>query len=224
MFRHERPQKGRYRQFHQIDVEAVGIPGPDVDAELIALTRAAVAPARHRAGAARDQLPRHAGVAARLPGEAGRSTSARTRARSMTTAGGASRATRCASSTARIRTCSALIARRAAAHGSSGCGVARALRGAVRGARVHRHPLPHQPAAGPRPRLLQPHGVRVDHRRTRRPGCRMLRRPLRRADRAARRRADAGNRLRDGRGAGRGAAACRPARLRQRAPRTSMWW
>jgi histidyl-tRNA synthetase len=38
MFRHERPQKGRYRQFSQIDVEAVGLPGPDVDAELIALT------------------------------------------------------------------------------------------------------------------------------------------------------------------------------------------
>ncbi|HTW74450.1 MAG TPA: histidine--tRNA ligase [Steroidobacteraceae bacterium] len=37
MFRHERPQQGRYRQFHQLDVEAVGFPGPDVDAELIAL-------------------------------------------------------------------------------------------------------------------------------------------------------------------------------------------
>jgi histidyl-tRNA synthetase len=37
MFRHERPQQGRYRQFHQIDVEAVGFAGPDVDAELIAL-------------------------------------------------------------------------------------------------------------------------------------------------------------------------------------------
>jgi histidyl-tRNA synthetase len=37
MFRHERPQKGRYRQFHQIDVEALGFPGPDVDAELIFL-------------------------------------------------------------------------------------------------------------------------------------------------------------------------------------------
>src|SRR5262245_56801535 len=35
MFRHERPQKGRYRQFHQIDVEALGFPGPDVDAEVI---------------------------------------------------------------------------------------------------------------------------------------------------------------------------------------------
>jgi histidyl-tRNA synthetase len=38
MFRHERPQKGRYRQFHQIDIEAIGFPGPDVDAELIAFT------------------------------------------------------------------------------------------------------------------------------------------------------------------------------------------
>jgi histidyl-tRNA synthetase len=37
MFRHERPQKGRYRQFNQLDLEAVGYPGPDVDAELIAL-------------------------------------------------------------------------------------------------------------------------------------------------------------------------------------------
>ena len=38
MFRHERPQKGRYRQFHQVSVEAVGFPGPDIDIELIALT------------------------------------------------------------------------------------------------------------------------------------------------------------------------------------------
>jgi histidyl-tRNA synthetase len=35
MYRHERPQKGRYRQFHQVGVEALGFPGPDVDAELI---------------------------------------------------------------------------------------------------------------------------------------------------------------------------------------------
>lgn len=37
MFRHERPQKGRYRQFHQIGVEAVGYAGPDVDAEHIVM-------------------------------------------------------------------------------------------------------------------------------------------------------------------------------------------
>lgn len=40
MFRHERPQKGRYRQFHQAGVEALGFPGPDVDAEIILLLRA----------------------------------------------------------------------------------------------------------------------------------------------------------------------------------------
>ncbi|PKF81006.1 histidine--tRNA ligase [Vibrio sp. vnigr-6D03] len=38
MFRHERPQKGRYRQFHQCGVEVFGLNGPDVDAELIMLT------------------------------------------------------------------------------------------------------------------------------------------------------------------------------------------
>ncbi len=40
MFRHERPQKGRTRQFHQLDVEALGHPGPDVDAEIILMLRA----------------------------------------------------------------------------------------------------------------------------------------------------------------------------------------
>ncbi len=38
MFRHERPQKGRYRQFHQVGVETFGMAGPDVDAELILMT------------------------------------------------------------------------------------------------------------------------------------------------------------------------------------------
>lgn len=40
MFRHERPQKGRYRQFHQLGIEVFGLTGPDIDAELILLTRA----------------------------------------------------------------------------------------------------------------------------------------------------------------------------------------
>ena len=35
MFRHERPQKGRYRQFHQVGIEALGLSGPDIDAEQI---------------------------------------------------------------------------------------------------------------------------------------------------------------------------------------------
>jgi histidyl-tRNA synthetase len=38
MFRYEKPQKGRYRQFHQIGVEAYGMPGPDIDAELICIS------------------------------------------------------------------------------------------------------------------------------------------------------------------------------------------
>ncbi len=38
MFRHERPQKGRYRQFHQLGVEAYGFSGPDIDAEMIMMT------------------------------------------------------------------------------------------------------------------------------------------------------------------------------------------
>ncbi|HGJ5876467.1 MAG TPA: histidine--tRNA ligase [Arsenophonus sp.] len=38
MFRYERPQKGRYRQFHQLGVEVFGLAGPDIDAELIIMT------------------------------------------------------------------------------------------------------------------------------------------------------------------------------------------
>jgi histidyl-tRNA synthetase len=38
MFRYERPQKGRYRQFHQLGAEALGFPGPDIDAELILMS------------------------------------------------------------------------------------------------------------------------------------------------------------------------------------------
>ncbi len=40
MFRHERPQRGRYRQFHQIGAEALGFPGAEIDAEMILLAHA----------------------------------------------------------------------------------------------------------------------------------------------------------------------------------------
>jgi histidyl-tRNA synthetase len=40
MFRHERPQRGRYRQFHQVGVEALGLGGPEADAEVILMARA----------------------------------------------------------------------------------------------------------------------------------------------------------------------------------------
>ncbi len=39
MFRHERPQRGRYRQFHQIGIEAIGFAGPDIDVEVIAMAQ-----------------------------------------------------------------------------------------------------------------------------------------------------------------------------------------
>ncbi|NJM31799.1 MAG: histidine--tRNA ligase, partial [Limnobacter sp.] len=37
VFRHERPQRGRYRQFHQLDLEALGFEGPDIDAEMVVM-------------------------------------------------------------------------------------------------------------------------------------------------------------------------------------------
>ncbi|MBC54569.1 MAG: histidine--tRNA ligase [Gammaproteobacteria bacterium] len=40
MFRHERPQKGRYRQFHQVGIESFGMSGPDIDAEIIMISAA----------------------------------------------------------------------------------------------------------------------------------------------------------------------------------------
>jgi len=55
MFRHERPQKGRYRQFHQVGVEVFGLEGPDVDAELILMTRRSLGSAEARA-AYRERL------------------------------------------------------------------------------------------------------------------------------------------------------------------------
>ena len=90
MFRHERPQKGRYRQFHQIDVEALGFAGPDIDAELIAMT----ARLWRQLGITRVQLklnslgtPR---VARGLPRAAGRLLPRSTQPRSTRTAGAAS--------------------------------------------------------------------------------------------------------------------------------------
>ena len=38
MFRHEKPQKGRYREFHQFGIEVFGLTGPDIDAEILMLT------------------------------------------------------------------------------------------------------------------------------------------------------------------------------------------
>jgi histidyl-tRNA synthetase len=52
MFRHEKPQRGRFRQFYQLDAEAFGYPGPDIDAELIKLS----ARLQNRVGVERVEL------------------------------------------------------------------------------------------------------------------------------------------------------------------------
>ena len=106
MFRHERPQKGRYRQFHQFGVEALGFAGPDVDAELIvmlarlwkALGLGAVDLHINSIGDA----SRSAGLPRRKAGRAisGKHASSSTRTRSA-----ACTPIRCASSTARTRRC-----------------------------------------------------------------------------------------------------------------------
>ena len=103
MFRHEKPQKGRYRQFTQIDVEAIGFAGPDVDIELIAL----LARLWKLLGLTRVKLQ----INSLGTPEARRAYrelltnlfSPALSTRWMPTAGGASKATRCAFSIARSR-------------------------------------------------------------------------------------------------------------------------
>ena len=196
MFRHERPQKGRYRQFHQLDVEALGFAGPDVDAEqIVMLARLwhALGARRHHA---RDQLDRR-------------------RRRATRASRGADRALRAARGAARRR-CAAPPARQSAAHPRQQAPAAAGRhrrRAAARSTRWAPQSRAHfdgaaarcsttpasrytvESAARARARLLQPHGVRVGDRRARRAGHRRRRRPLRRPVRGSwaaspRRRAD----------------------------------
>ncbi len=72
MFRYERPQKGRYRQFHQIEVEALGYAGSGRRCRTDHDVRAHLASARPPWPAAAPELARHAGIAAHLPRGTGR--------------------------------------------------------------------------------------------------------------------------------------------------------
>ena len=102
-FRHERPQAGRYRQFHQLDAEAIGSDSPLVDAELIMLLDDLLRELGVPGAAAAALEPRHAGLARRLPRGAARLPARpRGRARPPTSASGSTR-TRCAPSTPRTR-------------------------------------------------------------------------------------------------------------------------
>ena len=89
MFRYERPQKGRYRQFHQFGVEALGFAGPDVDAEQIVHARA---PVGRRSGSTGVQLQMNslgdAEDRARAPRRADRAISRSTRDGSTRTRSG----------------------------------------------------------------------------------------------------------------------------------------
>ena len=105
MFRHERPQKGRYRQFHQVGVEALGYAGPDIDAEMILMgARLWDRPrsGRHRTA---DQQPRSGRGARPASRRADHLFRGKRRVARRRFASAASIPIRCASSTARIRRC-----------------------------------------------------------------------------------------------------------------------
>ena len=218
MFRHERPQRGRYRQFHQFDVEALGFAGPDVDAEQIVLLarlwrRLGLDGRRHAA----DQLDRRPARAPAASRGADRAFQQARRRCSTTIRSADCTPIRCASSTARIRRCRDVVASAPKLIEFIAARFARALRRLLQ-ALLADAGIAFEIDATPRarPRLLQPHRVRVGDRSPRRAGHGGRRRPLRRAVRAAGRQADARLRLRDRHRAhgppasGRRDAACRP--------------
>ena len=198
MFRHETPQAGRYRQFWQVDVEAVGCTGPDVDAELIALSarlwqRLGISGLRleiNSLGTPESRREYRAHLTDYLRGHESKLDADSQR--------------RLATNPLRILDSKnpdmqELIRGAPLLTEYLDAGVARALPDPVRDAAWGGRELRGQPASGARSRLLQPHGLRMDYAVHRRTECRMLRRPLRRADRAAGRRCDAGHRVRHGR-------------------------
>ena len=198
MFRYDRPQAGRYRQFWQFDVEAIGDPGPAVDAEIIELG------ARFYREAGLDDVEVHlnsigdATCRPALPRGARRVLPRPCRRAARRSSASGSSATRCASSTRRTRRWPRSTPARRGSSTSCATPCARALRGV----RAHLDALgvgvPARARPRPGPRLLHPDRLRVLSPRQRGPavGARR-RRPLRRARRAAGRAADAGDRLRD---------------------------
>ena len=107
MFRHERPQKGRYRQFHQFGVEALGFAGPDIDVEqMVMCARACGARWASRAIELQINTLGSAEARARYRDATGRAISSATRdALDEDSQAAAARRIRCACSTARTRRC-----------------------------------------------------------------------------------------------------------------------
>ena len=224
MFRYDRPQAGRYRQFWQFDVEAIGDPGPAVDAEIIELGHAVLrrGGGERRRGA--GQLDRRPGVPPRLHRRAGRVLP---RARRRAAADGARSARAQRAPPARLQGPGdgRDQRRRAADHGSPVRGMCGALRERPRAPRRARRADPGRARAGPRPRLLHADRVRVLRGRSRGPAAGAgRRRPVRRTGPAARRPADARDRVRDRAGPGGAGARRAGGRGERRRRRTTGRW
>ena len=187
-FRHENPQQGRYRQHHQLGVEALGPSDADLDVEVVSLAHDFFSAARAASGHAEAALHGRRGVQAGLRGAARRVPRRAGRRALPGRTAPATWRTRCGSSTARRAECRAATADAPhfLDHLCDACAAhfARVRSGLdALGVRLH-----HRPPPGPRLRLLHPHDVRVRRGRPRRGAERHRgRRPLRRAGRAARR-------------------------------------
>ena len=194
VFRHERPQRGRYRQFHQIDVEALGFAGPDVDAELIVMLARLwkllgltdVRLELNSLGQPAERAAHRAALIEHLESTATSSTRMASAACTPTAARAGHQESRHAGNGRQ----------RAAPVRFPGRGIARALRRRVPAPGRCRHRIPPEPAPGARAGLLQPDRVRVGDRSPGLSGHGVRRRPLRRPDRAAGRQAGAGCGLR----------------------------
>ena len=171
MFRYERPQKGRLREFHQIGVELIGAPEPMGDVEVIALgahilEALGLGPDRVtlELNTLGDLASRHAYreiLVGYLSGHKDRLSEdslARLERNPLAHPGQQGRG--------RPRR----PGRGAPSRGPSQRGEPRLLRPGARGAGPARHRVSGKPAAGPRPRLLHPHGVRVHDDDAGRPG------------------------------------------------------
>ncbi len=203
MFRHERPQKGRSRQFHQFGAEALGYAGPDVDAELILMLRALwrrlglregddVRLELNSLGQPAERQAHRAALVAYFEAHADQLDDDSQR--------------RLHSNPLRILdsknpAMQALIDAAPKLPDFLGAESLAHFDAVARGARCGRPAVPAESAAGARPRLLQPDRIRMGHRSARRAGHGLRRRPLRRPDRATRRQAGAGGRFRPRAGA-----------------------
>ncbi len=165
MWRYGRPQSGRYREFRQFDVEVIGAPEAGADVEVIAVADRLPARPGPEPASARGEQHRRRGLPAGVPGAADRVPRGQRGSGSATSTGTGSATTRSGSSTARTRPAGPWpkAPRRSR---TELCGPARehfdAVQAGLRDEGVEFRP----PAnAGPRPRLLHAHGVRIRGRR-----------------------------------------------------------